>query len=438
MENADLIPVEIENAVMGQVLYESDAISRAARMLKAEHFAQPMNRLVYGVAFDMWSDGRPVDLLTMTVELRKRGSLDMVGGSWQLVEWTRNVAQTIHLDYHCAIILEYYGKRVLRQAGLNLAENTNIAAENDELISDITLEIAKAASAEMQADVNAGERAYSMLNEVKPKPLYLRMDAIDEYVFVFPGNMITVSAPSGVGKTAFALSVVLNLIDQVKPWFVSLEMPADELLTRALCQLACVDIAEALQDRLSDTDKARMAGAAIAHGDTLSRLSIEDSGHMSIDRFKSLAEFKVKNEGVELIVVDYAQLMEADQREHKGIAAQNEAISKGLRHVARSLNVIMLVVVHLNREGEAHGSTQYEKDAHVRFKLSRDGKNPYMDVEIPKNRNGRTGSVRTPFEGKYGLVGRVATLPTFSARLPIPPPDNRIEPTKDTDEIAPF
>ena len=117
MENADLIPVEIENAVMGQVLYEADAISRAARMLKAEHFAQPMNRLVYGVAFDMWSDGRPVDLLTMTVELRKRGSLDMVGGSWQLVEWTRNVAQTIHLDYHCAIILEYYGKRVLRQAG---------------------------------------------------------------------------------------------------------------------------------------------------------------------------------------------------------------------------------------------------------------------------------------------------------------------------------
>lgn len=440
MEHADLIPVEIEDLVIGQVLYQAEAISRAARMVKPEHFAIARNRMVYTSALELWREGIGVDLVTVTTDLRKRGTLDMVGGAFQLSEWTRRVAQIIHLDYHCAIMLDYFGKRVLRQAGLNLAENTNIASENDELISGINYEISKAAVAEMSANVNAGERAYTMLNEIRPKPFHLGMAGVDDYVFMLPGNMVTVSAESGVGKTAFALSAVLNLAGVRKPWIVSLEMPADELLTRALCQLGEVDIADALNpDRLSDAAKSKLADASIKYHETLKRLDIDDTGNMTIDRFKALAEFKVKNEGVELIVVDYAQLMEADPKEYKGIAAQNEAISKGLRHVARSLNVILIVIVHVNKEGLSHGSAQYDKDAHVRLRLSREKGQPYMDVEIAKNRNGRTGSCRTPFEGMYGLVGRNSNqvkVPVYNPKAGFP--NNRIESSKDETDPPPF
>lgn len=404
----DLTAPEVEDVVLGQVLTDHQAISRAARMLKADHLVGPSHKMVYRTALEMWSEGIGVDLITMTHELRKRGTLELIGGAYTLAKWTQRVVSSTHLDHHCAILVEYYGKRVLRRAGADLAKNTNAASENDALISDITNELSKAAAAELSSDINAGERAYTMLDEVKPKPYYFNMVGVDDYVFLLPGNMVTVSAPSGVGKTAFALSAVLNLIHVLKPWIVSLEMPADELLIRALCQLACVDISDALQDRLSPQDRERMAAAAIAHGEALSRMSIEDSGSMSIDRFRALAEHKVKNDGVRLIVVDYAQLMDADPVAHKGLADQNEAISKGLRSVARSLNIILLVVVHVNRQGEAHGSVQYEKDAHVRLKLSREKGDAMMTVDIIKNRNGRTGSVPTPFEGRFGLVGRTA------------------------------
>jgi replicative DNA helicase len=212
-------------------------------------------------------------------------------------------------------------------------------------------------------------------------------------------------------------------------------MPAAELITRAKCQFALVDIADALEGRLTDPEKERLAMAA-GH-EFFRSVLIHDEGSMTIDEFRARAEHKVRNEGVGLIIVDYAQLMEADRKTYPNEVLQNEAISKGIRATAKSLKVPILLVVHLNRMGEAHGSTQYEKDAHVRIRLSREVGSPVMEVDVIKNRNGSTGKINTPCALKYGIIGRNATMPEFSAKLPIPPPDNRIEPTKD-EETPPF
>lgn len=426
MRHADLNPEEAEDIVIGQILYEPDCISRAARILKAEHFFGFAHQTTFDTALKLWKDGTPVDSVTMVMAMRKAGTLEAVGGAFWLSSRTQRVAQTVHLEHHAAIVREYYGLRVLRDTGMGLMNNATLSADPMSLISDATIELSRAAAPDIDTDVNAGERARAMMDEVKPKPFYLNMSGVDDYVFMLPGNMITISAPSGVGKTAFALSAVLNLVPQLKPWFVSLEMSADELITRAICQLACVDISDALQDRCSDIDKERMALVASEYADIIDKIDIDDSGYMTIDTFKAKAEHKVRNEGVRLIVVDYAQLMEADPKEFKGPAAQNEAISKGLRHTARSLNVILLAVVHLNREGEAHGSTQYEKDAHIRMKLSRPTGANMMTVDFVKNRNGRIGSVDTPCEMRFGLIGRNAIVPSF--RKSTPHPDNFIEP----------
>ena len=429
--NDDLNPVEAENVVIGQVLFEPSCIARAARVLKAEHFFGPDHRTTFTTALDLWREGTPVDIITMTTELRKRGRLAEIGGPWQLSEWMRKVCQTSHLEHHAAIIREHFSLRTLRNMGTTVAVTANVSADSEHLIHEVTEAVGRAALADIDTDVNAGERAYEMLNTSKPKPYYLGMDSVDGIVFIRPGNVLTVSAPSGVGKTAFVLCAVLNLIDTLKPWFVSLEMPADELITRALCQFALVDIDAAMEGRLNNIEAARMAAAANTFAERLARLDIDDTGSMTIDGFQAKAEHKVRNEGVGLIVVDYAQLMEADRKTYGNEALQNEAISKGIRATARRLNVPILLVVHLNRMGEAHGSTQYEKDAHVRLKLFREQGSPVMEVDIVKNRNGRTMKVNTPCDMRYGIIGR-ASLPMQEQRK-VPHPDSFIEP-----ERAPF
>lgn len=436
--NEDLNPSEAENIVIGQVLYEPECIGRAARILMADHFFGLPHRTTFSAAMDLWRSGTPVDLVTMTTELRKRGELDTVGGPYQLSDWMRRVSQTTHLEAHAHIIREYFSLRTLRNMGKEVASTTNVSGEVSEIMATVSGAMSKAAVADIETDINAGERAYEMQNEgEKPKPYYLGMDSVDSVVFIRPGNVLTVSAPSGVGKTAFVLCAVLNLIERLKPWFVSLEMPADELITRALCQLAQVDIDLAMEDRLDADQRERMAKAAIDHADMLSRLDIDDTGSMTIDQFQAKAEHKVRNEGVGLIVVDYAQLMEADRKTYGNEALQNEAISKGIRSTARRLNVPILLVVHLNRAGEAHGSTQYEKDAHVRLKLFREPGNAFMEVDVVKNRNGRCERVNTPCDMRYGLVGR--SVPTRQApkmpRFPINP-DKFTTPLRD--ETIPF
>jgi replicative DNA helicase len=236
---------------------------------------------------------------------------------------------------------------------------------------------------------------------------------------MLPGNMVTVRAEAGVGKTAFVLSAVLNLIEQVRPWFVSLEMPATELVMRALCQLAMVDIDAAMLGHIDDAERARLGDAASRHADILSRLDIDDSGSMTTDEFLAKAEHRVKN-GVGLIVVDYAQLMSADKKLYPNRVSELEAISASIRAVARKCNVPVLCVVHVNRLGEDHGTSQFEKDAHVRLHLAREVGAEIMTVEVLKNRNGRPGSVEVPTVMRHGTVGRLYP-PAWSA-MPVAKP----------------
>lgn len=434
--NEDLNPAEAEGIVIGQVLYEPGCIARAAQLLKPEHFYDQSLGAVFAASFDLWRAGTPVDVVSVITELRKRQGLEKAGGAHRLASLMAMVAQTAHLEHHAMIVRDYHGLRVLREAGKDLATAANVSADPDELIASINASVQEAAGVDIGTDVNAGDRAYAMMNETeRPPTYYLGMDCVDGMVFIRPGNVVTVSAFSGVGKTAFVLCATLNLIEALKPWVVSLEMPADELITRALCQLAGIDIQDAMEGRLSDSERDRMSRAAIEYQPKLSRIDIDDSGWMSIDVFMAKAEHKVKNEGVGLIVVDYAQLMEADRKTYPNEALQNEAISKGIRATARRLKVPVLLVVHVNRQGEAHGSTQYEKDAHVRLKLDRQPGAPTMTVDVIKNRNGRTGSVETPCDMRFGLIGRSSGIPTFNPRPPASNPDKFTEPVRDG---APF
>ena len=436
----DLMDNDLEQIILGQILIDADAIKSAVRWAKPEHFGIDRHQHIYEAAMSLWRDGTGVDLMTVTMELRRKGHLNEVGGMVALSKMTSRVSSTFHLSDHCSILRELASLRKLRETGLSLASDSNLSADPRELMGMVNLSMEGLAITDDGADLNAAEVAYALMDgSVKPNPIYLGIANLDQYVFVLPGNMVTIRGAAGSGKTAFLLSVILNLLDQYKMWFVSLEMPATEVMTRALCQLACVDMDRAMVGQISQAERERMAQSASLNAGVLGNLLIDDSGSMNIDVFRAKAEYMVKHQGVGMIFVDYAQLMSGDRKLYKSKVEELEAISSGLRTAARTLNVPVFAVVHVNKEGQDHGTAQFEKDAHVRLHLDRTGNEARID--ILKNRNGRISMVDSPCVMQYGMVGRTsppywnaikvqADPLAFNPRQGMPSaphPDNRID-----------
>jgi replicative DNA helicase len=440
----DLIPVSAERLVMGQVLYEPDVITKAAVRLKPEHFGDGRTRNAYETALDLWRKGGVVDLLTVTYAMHK-GGWNLTDASTFLSECMYNVASTKHFDDHAAIVREHYGLRTLRIAGHEMVKGAVVGKDPVSLMSGLNVDFESATATESD-DVNGAEIAYALLNTAnKPKPIYLGMGPLDDLVFVMPDNFITLRAIAGAGKTAFLLSSVLNLLPARKVWFVSLEMSAADLMARALCQLAMVNIDSMMMDRLDNEQRDRLAKCANDYGHILKNLLIDNAGTMNIDVFRAKADHKVKNEKCELIVVDYAQLMDADAKRYPSQTERLEVISKSLRATARTLQVPILCVVHVNKEGVEHGTIQFEKDAHVRLSLSREPGKDIMEAEVLKNRNGKVGVAKINCLMQYGIVGRT-TPPAWADRpdpaAPYNPRQgfdhNHVTPERDDSDFAPF
>jgi replicative DNA helicase len=412
----DLIPTSCERLVVGHVIYATDMVTKAAVKLKPEHFGDPRSREAYTACLELWRNGTAVDLITVAYQMQKAGH-NLVESSTFLSECMYHVASTVHFDEHVAIVREHYGLRTLRIAGHHMMEGAVVGEDPVTLMSGLNVDF-ESASATDGDDVNGAEVAYALLNATdKPKPLYLGMGQLDELVFVMPDNFITLRAPAGVGKTAFLLSAVLNLLEQRKVWFVSLEMSANDLMARALCQLAMVDIDKMMMDRLTTEERERLAKAANEYAHILTNLSIDNAGTMNIDVFRAKAEHKVKNEKVGMIIIDYAQLMDADSKRYPNRTDQLEVISKGLRATARTLAVPILCVVHVNKDGVEHGSIQFEKDSHVRIALSREQGADTMKAEVLKNRNGRVGMAEIHCVMRHGIVGR-SMAPAWATSAP--------------------
>lgn len=428
----DLIPSEVEKLVIGQVLYSPDVISRAVRMLKPEHFGDDECRTVYTACMELWHRDVAIDLVTVYTELRKRGEIELGEQTYRFGSYTWRVAGTKNFEDHAAIVLDHFRRRTLLGASQAIERGIGEQSDTSEVIARIMEDVERATVSTSQSAVSGADVAYQLMNSPRPKPMYLGMGQLDDMVFLLPGNIVTVKGAAGSGKTAFMTSALLNVLPQVKTWIVSLEMNKEELMTRVLCQLAETDISEALRDRLLDDEKARMANCATTFNTMLDRFQIDPGESMGLDEFRAKADHMVRREGVGLIVLDYAQLVDADHKRYPQQVQQLEAISKGVRATARRLEVPILVVVHISKDGTEHGSIQFEKDAHVRLSIEREQGSEQMTVSVLKNRNGTVGMAQLNCRFRHGMVGRVtppdwAPSNVTTPRNP-PHPDNRIDP----------
>ena len=439
--------VDVEQSVLGAMLLEREAIPRAIEVLPEDSFYDGRHGRIYGAIRALFERGDPVDLVTLTQELRRRADLEAVGGPHYLTELTARVASAANVEYHARIIAERsLLRKFIETATLLVGKAYEPGTDAFELLDEAERDVF--AISDQQLRRSAVSLAEVVMSTMK------RLDAIhgseggiigvpsglsrvDAFTSGWqPSDMIIIAARPSMGKTAFSLAIARNAaLHPQKPAgvaYFSLEMSADQLAQRLLTSEARVDAQAARTGRMSDEEWRRIAQAA-------SRLNaapiyIDDTPGLSILELRAKCRRLKAEHDVGLVIVDYLQLMHGTTNSKSPNREQEIAqISRSLKALAKELNVPVIALSQLSRAVETRGgdkrpqlsdlreSGSIEQDADVVAFLYRaerygitvdeDGNSTegVAEVIIGKQRNGPIGTATVAFVNQYARFDNLAS-----------------------------
>lgn len=432
--------IDAEKSVLGAMLLDKDAIMTAEDKLTAADFYREANAIVFQAILNLAHKGEPADILTVTEELKRMGRLDDVGGVLYVNDLPANVATTKMVDRHADIVANKAKlRRLIDAAGVITDE---AYSERDD-VEDITDNAEKTILAVTRDDrrsdfTSIGEAVQNELQEITRK--FKNKESITGLPSGFPsldaltsgfqkGDFIIVAARPSMGKTAFVLNIAKNMsISSAHKHvaFFSLEMSREQLVQRLLCSTALVDSAKLRTGRIS-TQKEwdQLASAASVLMDA--PLFIDDTPGVSVSEIRSKCRRLKAEQGLDIIMIDYLQLMQAKNTLRNGDNRQQEIseISRSLKSLARELNVPVIALSQLSRSVEARQdhrpllsdlreSGSLEQDADMVSFLFRpayydrdmEDDNPQKnetEIILAKNRNGPVDTVKLLFAGQFTL-----------------------------------
>ena len=459
--------VDAEKSVLGAMLLDKDAILMAEDKLTPEDFYREADAVIFKAILNLSHRGEPADILTVTEELKRMGRLDDVGGVLYINELPMNVISPKSIDRHADIVA---GKAKLRRlidaAGIiaeeayseqdtveditDNAEKSILEVTRDERKSDF-MPIGEVHEDERKSDfMPIGEAVQNDLEEISRK--FRNKETITGIATGFPsldaltsgfqkGDFIIVAARPSMGKTAFVLNMAKNMsISSAHKHvaFFSLEMSREQLVQRLLSSTALIDSAKLRTGRIS-TQKEwdQLANAASVLMDA--PLYIDDTPGVSVSEIRSKCRRLKAEQGLDIIMIDYLQLMQAKSAARSGDNRQQEIseISRSLKSLARELNVPVIALSQLSRSVEARQdhrpflsdlreSGSLEQDADMVSFLYReayynreieddDPRKNETEIILAKNRNGPVDTVKLHFAGQFTLFYEITNQE--------PPPD---------------
>lgn len=431
--------IEAEQAVLGAIFLEKEALVTVSEILTPEDFYRTSHKKIYEVMIAIGESGEPVDLITVTAELKKRKWIDEVGGIAYLSDLASSVPTAANVEYHAEIVAE---KAVLRRL---IRTATEIATSGYQSIEPVENILSDAEKSILEIS-NKGHRSgfvriADVLMETYNRLEYLSKSHgeitgvpsgyhdLDRMTSGFQkSDLIIVAARPSVGKTAFALNIAQNVAVRAKQSVAifSLEMSASQLVSRMLCAESNVDANRLRTGKLEEEDweKIIMGMGALAD----SPIFIDDTPGITIAEIRSkLRRLHTEQNGLGLVLIDYLQLITGKSRAGSENRQQEiSEISRQLKAIARELHVPVIALSQLSRAVEQRQdkrpmlsdireSGSIEQDADIVAFLYRDDYyNPdtedknIVEIIIAKHRNGPTGKVKLAFLKEYNKFVNVA------------------------------
>jgi replicative DNA helicase len=428
--------LELEQAVLGALMLEKDALTEVIEILQPESFYKDSHNRIYNAIRTLFSESEPVDMLTVTNQLKKSGELELIGGPFYITELTQKVNSAANIEYHARVILEMAIKRELISIGSEVQKSAfDETTDALELLDHAGAQIFEVSDRNVRKDYSNVKdlmvRAIDEIHQKKEKGDGLTgvPSGFTELDRITSGwqksDLIIIAARPGMGKTAFALSCLRNAaIDHNIPTAIfSLEMSSIQLVNRLIAAEAELPndkirngkIQEYEEEQLYEKTK-KLAAA---------KIFIDDTPGLSILELRAKSRKLKQQHDVGLIIVDYMQLMTADLSKKGGNREQEIAsISRSLKTIAKELEIPVLALSQLSRAVETRGgdkrpqlsdlreSGSIEQDADiVSFIYRPEYYNINADEEgdleglaeliISKHRNGSTADVKLRFIGQY-------------------------------------
>ena len=421
--------LDAEQAVLGAMLLEEQALVQAAELLDEGAFYKDTHRKIFSTLLALYKATVPVDLLTVTEELKKRNQLDAVGGPSYLATLTSVVPTSANAEHYCRIVKQKAILRDLIRASTQIAAECYDEAHDPDLLLDrAETRIFDIASKKLRRDAVAMKDIIKSSIEMIDT-LYQRkgmitglptgfVDLDRELAGLQPADLIVVAGRPAMGKSSFALCVAEHVALQQKAGVAvfSLEMSKENLVQRLLCSHARINAHNVRTGMLSTSDWPNLTKAAGKLSEA--PIYIDDSPSVSILELRARARRLKSRHDISLIILDYLQLME-ESANAENRQQEISIISRGLKALARELNVPVIAVSQLSRAPERREtfrprlsdlreSGAIEQDADVVLMLFReDYYNPTdenkgtAELIIAKQRNGPTGTVRLAFINEY-------------------------------------
>jgi replicative DNA helicase len=420
---------DAERSVLAACLIDSDAIVKVSELLVPESFYAPEHQVIFEAMRDLYEKREPIDVVTLTAQLKKNKLLTKAGGATGLTELSNLLSTAANVTHYARLVREKYIKRTL----ISLAGDMSDLAFDDSKDARDILDLAEQrvlSVSQIQDDrsfiplKDTLVESFDRIDELQKSGGQLRgvstgFDDVDRMLAgLQKSNLIILAARPGMGKTAFALNIAHNasVLTKKKVGFFSLEMSKEELVDRLLVSQADIDAWKLKTGRLDQQDFLKLSDAMGVLAEA--QIFVDDTPGMSIYEMRTKARKLMAEHDIDLLVVDYLQLAHGRTQDNR--VQEVAEISQGLKNIARELRVPVLAISQLSRAIESRGekspqlsdlreSGSIEQDADVvMFLYHRDDEiREQVSLKIAKHRNGALGEVELFFRGDrvrfYGM-----------------------------------
>ncbi len=422
--------VDMEASVLGAILIDADAIIKVADIIRPIDFYDEKHRLIYEACLRLYEEQSPIDVLTLSEELRSEGVLKDVGGSAYVTQLTNTVPTSANAEQYAAVVATKSIRRRLISASQEIAdighdEKRSIA----ELVEEAEAKLFEVSQRHVGNDIISLEdilsESFDRLDALHKDKGSIRgvpsgFKDLDANLAGFQkSDLVILAARPSMGKTALALNLAQNIsVKSNKPVLLfSLEMSKEQLVDRILASEAGVNSWNLRTGNLTDNDFEKIGHAMGSLSEA--QLFIDDTPGITVSDLRTKARREAHKRELGLIIVDYLQLMSGGSRfgGDSNRVQEISEISRGLKSVARELNVPVIALSQLSRSVESRNpqipqlsdlreSGSIEQDADVVMFLYRDDyynpdtseKPNILDIFIKKHRNGPTGRVEIYFD----------------------------------------
>ncbi len=364
--------IELEDSVLGAIMIEKDAYATVADLLRPESFYKDQNRMVFEAIRALAAKDQPIDVLSVAEKLKTQGTLDEAGGPVYLSELTRKVASTAHLHYHAQIVSQKATARELIQMAARVEESAYDETQDvEELMQAAESDIFEISQRAQKRDVTqidpviaeAFERMKkASKNEGNISGIPSGFKALDKITSGWQkSDLIIIAARPAMGKTAFVLSMAKNIaVNYHKPVAMfSLEMSNVQLVNRLIMNVCEIEGDKIKNGKLSNAEWSQLEhkinellGAPIY---------VDDTPSLSVFELRSKARKLVKEHKIELIIIDYLQLMNASGMNFGSREQEVSIISRNLKALAKELDIPIIALSQLNRGVEARTGVDGKK-----------------------------------------------------------------------------